>query len=211
VHEEDVPEFRSRAQTLPRVQLSQSELNDFGLIANGAFSPLIGFMRKKDYTRVVDEMRLANGTVWSLPVTLSVPSDNVPKEGSEVALYDGTTLRGTMRVEEVYKRNKACELREVYRTQDEAHPGVARVLGQSDTLIGGYIWALPPAPHNAALNGDAQHYSLSLTPRETRAAFKERAWRTIVAFQTRNLPPPRAHNDRANPPARRASAVSRDR
>jgi sulfate adenylyltransferase len=179
VREEDAPEFRAHAQTLPRVQLSQSELNDFELIANGGFSPLIGFMRKDNYERVVGEMRLANGTVWSLPVTLSVPPADVPNEGSEVALYEGATLRGTMRVEEIYQRDKGRELREVYRTEDEAHPGVARVLAQSDTLIGGYVWALP-------------HESPSLTPRQTRAVFKERKWQTIVAFQTRN-PIHRAH------------------
>lgn len=178
---DEVRTLVARAKTLPRAQLQASEANDFDLIANGAFSPLDGFMRRDDYERVVQEMRLANGLVWTLPVTLAFTPDGALKEDSEVALYDGDTLRGTMRVDEIFQRDKRRELLEVYRTDDPAHPGVARVLAQSDTLAGGPITALP-----------RKDSAISLTPRQTRAAFRDRGWQTIVAFQTRN-PIHRAH------------------
>jgi sulfate adenylyltransferase/3'-phosphoadenosine 5'-phosphosulfate synthase len=181
--EEQARELRAEAKHLPRITLSPSELNDLGLIATGALSPLDGFMRKSDYERVVDDMRLANGLVWTIPVTLSVAPIERPKEGSRIALYDGDTLRAVMQVDEVYTRDGHHEARQVYRTEEAAHPGVARVLGQSDVLVGGPVWVLPD-PRNE--NG------LSLTPTQTRAEFARRGWKTIVAFQTRN-PIHRAH------------------
>ena len=179
--EEQAREARAEAKDLPRVVLSPSELNDLELIANGAFSPLDGFMRKDDYERVVDQMRLANGLVWTIPVTLSVAPDDLPAEGTKIGLYDGQTLRAVMHAEEVYSRHKRLELRNVYRTEDEEHPGVARILSQSDVLISGPVWHLPQ-----------KQDPMSLSPSQTRHAFAQRGWKTIVAFQTRN-PIHRAH------------------
>ena len=178
-------EARERARGLPKLRLSGAELNDLDLIANGAFSPLRGFMRKDDYESVVETMRLANGLVWSIPVTLALEGADDRSgvaEGADVGLYDGDGLRALLRIEEIFKRDKERELLSVYRTADERHPGVSRILAQSDVLLGGPIAYLPKE------NADP----LNLTPAQTRDEFARRGWKSIVAFQTRN-PIHRAH------------------
>jgi sulfate adenylyltransferase len=175
--------LRRSAEQLPALRLSDRQLSDLYLIANGAFSPLTGFMRSDDYARVVPEMRLANGLPWSIPVTLAVGAGDAPTVGSEVALFDQQgTLRGAMRVEDVYSYDKKEEASRVYGTTEEAHPGVAALYAQGDVLVGGEVRVLPRQktwPHE-------------LSPAETRRAFAERGWRTVVGFQTRN-PVHRAH------------------
>lgn len=180
----DDPEaLRRHAATLPSLTLNERQLSDLDLIADGAFSPLTGFMTHDDYESVVTSMRLANGLVWSIPVTLAVAAANVPAIGSEVALHDAEgILRGTMRVEDVYSYDKKREAREVYGTDDEAHPGVAAMYAQPDTLLGGPVVVLPPV----------EERSRYLAPAQTRAAFAARGWHTVVGFQTRN-PVHRAH------------------
>ena len=164
--------------------LSARQLSDLELLGNGAFSPLEGFMGPDDYRRVVAEMHLAGGLPWSLPVTLAVDSTDAPAAGAQVALRDGQGhLRGILEVEAVYRYDKGHEAREVYRTEDRAHPGVAALYAQGDTLLGGPVQVL-------ALPEDAGPYHLP--PSATRAAFAARGWRTIVGFQTRN-PVHRAH------------------
>jgi len=185
-HGAEADDLRERAASLPAINLSVRQLSDLELIANGAFSPLDGFMGQADYDRVVDGLRLSNGLPWSIPVTLAVAADARPAAGAEVALYDPRGgLRGTMRVQEVFGYDKRREAREVYRTEDEAHPGVAALYAQGDTLVGGPVRVLP-APVGTTR---AAH---ELAPSETRAAFAARGWRTVVGFQTRN-PVHRAH------------------
>jgi len=180
----EADDLRRRAEGLPRLRLSERQESDLNLIANGAFSPLMGFMGRADYERVVGEMRLADGLPWSIPVTLAVDSADAPTEGSEVALYDAHGgLRGTMEAREVYGYDKRREAREVYRTEEEAHPGVAAVYAQGDTLVDGPVTVLPR-------EGTAD--PRDLPPARTRALFAERGWRTVVGFQTRN-PVHRAH------------------
>jgi sulfate adenylyltransferase len=186
--ESEATEARALARELPKLALSPSELNDLELIANGAFSPLEGFMCKTDYDRVVDEMRLADGLVWTIPVTLSMdalPALRTPRNArnDKIALYDDADLRAILHVADVFRRDKQRELHNVYGTTDEAHPGAARVLAQSDHIAGGRISYLPKR------GGDEE---LRLTPQETRAEFARRNWKSIVAFQTRN-PIHRAH------------------
>ncbi len=107
-------ELRARAGELRALHLSARQVSDLDLIANGAFSPLEGFMGRADYVRVVEEMALANGLPWTIPVTLAVSADVAPPVGDEVALYDPTgALRGVLRVQEVYSYDKAREAREV--------------------------------------------------------------------------------------------------
>ena len=181
---DEAADLRRQAIALPAVRLTARQLGDLELIASGAFSPLHGFMGQADYARVVAEMRLAAGLPWSIPVTLAVAAAAAPPEGVAVALYDPQgTLRGTMRVQEVYGYDKAREAREVYRTTDAAHPGVASLYSQGDLLLGGPVTVLPagrdPGPYH-------------LPPAAARAAFAARGWRTVVGFQTRN-PVHRAH------------------
>jgi sulfate adenylyltransferase len=175
-------ELRESSKSLRSLTLTGRELNDLALIANGAFSPLTGFMTRKDYDSVVASMRLAGGLPWSIPVVLAVGRDEAPTIGSRAALYDGEgRLRGVIDVEDVFEHDKKHEAQHVYRTEDEKHPGVAALYERKDVLIGGPVWVLPTA-------SDPQ----SLSPAQTRAEFERRGWKTIVGFQTRN-PVHRAH------------------
>ena len=139
-------------------------------------------MTHRDYEPVVTTMRLANGLPWSIPVVLAVDREEAPTPGTRAALYDGEgRLRGIIDVEDVFEYDKQNEARHVYRTEDEAHPGVAAVYARKDVLIGGPVSVLP-----------TQRDPESLSPAETRAEFERRGWKTIVGFQTRN-PVHRAH------------------
>ena len=178
----------ARAATLPVITLDERQMSDLEMIAIGAFSPLTGFMGQADYTRVVEEMRLANGLPWTIPVTLAVSSDVAAsiEPGTEVALADPAgRILAVMTVEDRFTSDKANECEKVYRTTDEAHPGVAAVLAQGDVFLGG-----PVSVVNRPANPEFPEYRLD--PAAVRAAFAERGWRTIVAFQTRN-PIHRAH------------------
>jgi len=185
--DEQAQELRARARELPSLRLSARQVSDLRLIGNGAFSPLEGFMERAAYERVVAQMHVAAGVPWSVPVTLAVSDEDAPREGIEIALHDGhDVLLGALEVREVYRYDKAHEAREVYRTTEEAHPGVAALYAQGDTLVGGPVTLLP-TPADAW-----PHATYALTPRQTREAFALRGWRSIVGFQTRN-PVHRAH------------------
>jgi sulfate adenylyltransferase len=180
--DDEVAEFAALAAGLPALTLTQREVNDLELIANGAFSPLVGFMQRADYESVISEMRLSGGLPWTIPVTLAVGADDLPEPGGSAALYDPLgALRAIIEVAEIYRYDKQVEARHVYGTEDAAHPGVAALYQRNDFLIGGPIKALP-----------YQHDPCSLSPARTRAAFASRGWKTIVGFQTRN-PVHRAH------------------
>jgi sulfate adenylyltransferase len=144
-------------------------------------------MTSADYNSVVEYMHLAGGLPWSLPVTLSVSTEDAKAyEGKQVTLADEEgNLLALMDVEEAFEYDKQEEARKAYRTDEEAHPGVAAVYAQGDMLIGGPIRLFQRQQHSEFL----QHRR---DPKETRAAFEERGWKTIVGFQTRN-PVHRAH------------------
>lgn len=175
------------ARSLKTVTLDARQVTDLELLAVGALSPLDGFMGKADYDRVIDDMHLASGPVWSVPVTLGVSADEARSlVGTEVTLVtpEGTPL-AVMQVAEAYEADRAREAVKVYRTDDMAHPGVEAIFAQGTTLLGGAVrvFALPPDP---------EFPDYRLTPAQTRAYFEAQGWRTIVGFQTRN-PVHRAH------------------
>ena len=180
--------LREHAAGLPALRLNARTVSDLELLGNGGFSPLRGFMGRADYEAVVESMRLASGLPWSIPVTLAVRSEEAAAlaEGAEVALAgeDGAVL-AVMTLAEKFGYDKRREARCVYRTEDEAHPGVAALYRQGDVLLGGDVTVLDLPPHD-----DFPPYRL--TPAQTRAAFSDRGWRTVVGFQTRN-PVHRAH------------------
>jgi sulfate adenylyltransferase len=178
----------ARASSVLTVTLDERQISDLEMIAIGAFSPLEGFMGRADYTRVVDEMRLASGLPWPIPVTLAVDRATAESiaDAGEVALADETGhLLALMRVDERFEYDKKVEAEKVYRTTDDAHPGVAAVYAQGDVLLGGPV-TLVNRPR------DPEFPEHRLDPAAVRRAFEERGWRTIVAFQTRN-PIHRAH------------------
>jgi sulfate adenylyltransferase len=175
------------AASLPGLRLGARAVSDLELIATGAYSPLEGFMTEADYVSVRDRMRLANGLVWSLPVTLAVTKEESGAlvNGRDVALYQGRRLLGVLHLEEKYRRDVAREAEQVYRTNDEAHPGVRALHAEGEWLLGGRV-TLVTRPEHTAFNAYWKE------PAETRELFRQRGWRRVVAFQTRN-PVHRAH------------------
>lgn len=175
-------EAQARAAHLPQVILTSVAEADLEMIAIGALSPLRGFMGSADYERVVAEMRLANGLVWSLPITLPVDTATADglRIGQEVALVSGAGQRlGTLTISEKFSIDKRREAEQVYRTTDTKHPGVARLMAQGDVLLAGEIWLID----RPASRPFAEHY---FEPAQLRARFAQRGWRRIVGFQTRN-------------------------
>lgn len=176
-----------RAAALRKVSLNPTAVSDLELIAIGAFSPLTGFMARADYESVLEDMRLSNGLVWTIPITLPVSRETADelKEGEEIALVEGERILGMMELAERFEYDRVREAELVYRTMEEAHPGVARLYGQGEVLLGGDIHLLDrPADRSFA---EFRH-----DPGQTRRMFAQRGWRRIVAFQTRN-PIHRAH------------------
>ncbi|MBD1807948.1 sulfate adenylyltransferase [Microcoleus sp. FACHB-SPT15] len=181
-------EFLEKADFLPRVQLTKRATSDLQMIAIGALSPLTGFMEQADYESVVNQMRLANGLPWSIPVTLSVEEEiaNPLKEGSLIRLDDTNGLFvGVLELTQKYRYDKIHEAVNVYRTDDEAHPGVKVLYNYGDINLAGSVWLLHRDPH--PLFPDYQ-----IDPAKSRVLFQEKGWKTIVGFQTRN-PIHRAH------------------
>ena len=179
--------LQERARTLPQLAVGSRQLADLEMLAIGAYSPLRGFMTRADYLGCVNDMHLANGLPWSLPITLAARSEQAAtfKEGTQVALVNAQgTLQAVMTLEEKFGYDKHHEARNVYRTTDDAHPGVHVVYEQGDVLLGGPVRIL-------ALQHQA-FASYRLTPTQSRQAFAQRGWKRVVGFQTRN-PVHRAH------------------
>jgi len=183
-------EERRRASGLARIAVSSRERGDLVMLGIGGFTPLPGFMPEADWKSVCDEMRLASGLFWPIPITLSAPAEVATglRPGSDVALVDSTTgeLLATMRLEEKYRIDKAHECNSVFKTTDPEHPGVKMVLEQGDVNLAGPIRALSDGGYASRYPG------LFLTPAETRAAFEAKGWSKVAAFQTRN-PMHRSH------------------
>ena len=169
----------ARASGLASIDLTARQTADLELLTVGGFSPLRGFQGSDDWKRVVHEMRLADGLPWSIPVTLAAA--NEAAEGDELALNgpDGSLL-GLLTVEEIFERDLEDEARHVYRTTDEAHPGVAAMTAEGSRCIAGPVRAVALPEHPATF----ERYILP--PEASRAAFAERGWKTVVGFQTRN-------------------------
>ena len=174
-----------RAQGLSQVDLSARQAADLELLAIGGFSPLRGFQGSDDWKRVVDEMRLAGGLPWSIPVTLASAVDAAV--GDELALHgpDGRLL-GVLAVEEIFERDSEHEAELVYRTKDSNHPGVAALLAEGTRCLAGPVKVIDLPEHPDAFR------PYLLPPAQSRAAFAERGWKHVVGFQTRN-PIHRAH------------------
>jgi sulfate adenylyltransferase len=188
--------MRERARTMTRVPLSPLNVADLECVSTGVYSPLTGFMGYDDYHSVVHDMHLANGLPWTVPVTLAVDEELADRiaVGQTVALAepdpgapDGERLLGVLAVAEKFKYDRQVEAEKVFRTTDEAHPGVARLYAQGDVCLAGDVWVFDrPSEVETTFTG------IRFTPAETRRIFAQRGWRRIVAFQTRN-PIHRAH------------------
>ena len=177
-----------KAASLKKIPLGPTSISDLELVAVGAFSPLTGFMTQDDYSRVVEDMHLSNGLVWTIPITLAVSRQQADelREGEEITLMEGQDhILGILQLAEKFTYDKEREAAQVYRTTEDAHPGVARLYAQGEVLLGGDIYLLNRPQ-------DRSFPEFRHDPAQTRRMFAQRGWRRIVAFQTRN-PPHRAH------------------
>ena len=174
--------------TAASIRLTQRQQCDLEMIAIGAMSPLEGFVKQADYHSICDSMRLADGTVWPIPITCGV--DDAVAEGIAVGdrvvlTDDRDRLLGHLTVEEKYRQDKRKQALKAYGTEDEAHPGVQVVMEEGDICLAGPIDVVT-ARH------DPMFPEHRLGPAQTRAEFERRGWKRVVAFQTRN-PIHRAH------------------
>ncbi len=187
VEEAEREELQARAKSLVQLPVGSRQLADLEMLAIGAYSPLTGFMNRADYLGVVNDMHLNNGLPWSVPITLSTSQSQADTLaiGSQVALVTQQgELHAVMTVEEKFGYDKQFEARNVYRTEDAAHPGVHALYQQGDVLLGGPVRVLTLPQQTFA--------QYRLTPTQSRAQFAERGWKRVVGFQTRN-PVHRAH------------------
>lgn len=177
------------AEKLQTISINKWSISDLDLIGVGAFSPLTGFLNEEDYRSVVKNMRLADGTVWSIPITLSVSEEDAAQIsiGETVALtgqHDGV-IYGLLKVGSIYKVDQCEEAVNVFKTDDLEHPGVKKLFERSPIYVGGEVTVLNrPQPERFG--------EFYFDPAETRRIFAEKGWKRVVGFQTRN-PVHRAH------------------
>jgi sulfate adenylyltransferase len=186
---DEAARLAEEAEHLPKVTVSERELSDLEMLTVGALSPLTGFQGEKDYRLVLETMHLENGLPWSIPVTLSLTAEDAKRVGgaTSIALMapGSPSAIAVLDVAEIYERDRQKEALGVFSTEDPAHPGVAALLASGDYCAAGEISALRLPDHDT-------FRTYRLTPAQTRAAFAERGWKTVVGFQTRN-PIHRAH------------------
>ncbi|MCO5566121.1 hypothetical protein L7F22_019797 [Adiantum nelumboides] len=182
------------ASTLPDVILTERQLCDLELILNGGFSPLEGFMGQADYQSVVTNMRLADGALWPMPITLDVSSQQVEtlklQAGSRITLRDprDDNALAILTISDLYKPNKEAEALHVFGSNDLAHPAISYLSKNvQDVYVGGKVQCVSRPKYY-------DYVALRFTPAELRQQFNKLAWRKVVAFQTRN-PMHRAHRE----------------
>ena len=178
---------KEKSETLAKVFCTSREFGDLIMFGIGGFTPLEGFMNQADWLNVCKNMTLENGTFWPIPITLSTNDEDI-KEGQEIAIvYEKTNETiATMLVSEKYTIDKELECKEVFKTTDTDHPGVAIVMSQGKYNIAGKVKVISDGGF------PDQYGELYMTPSETRSYFKEKGWSTVAAFQTRN-PMHRSH------------------
>ena len=186
----ELKETIEKAKSFTEIWITTRERDDLIMMGIGAFSPLQGFMGKADWKGICNEMRMADGTFWPIPITLSVTKELARKirEGQEVVLIDHENKEpmGSLVVEEKYSIDKVYECKQVFKTDDIDHPGVAKVMAQGEVNLAGPVKVFSEGDYPKKFRG------LYATPEETRALFEERGWRTIAALQLRN-PMHRSH------------------
>ncbi|TCS60307.1 sulfate adenylyltransferase [Varunaivibrio sulfuroxidans] len=181
---------RKRAENLKKVPMTSRETSDVLMFAMGAYTPLSGFMGEADWRGVCADMKMADGLFWPIPITLSASrelADSIDLE-EEVALTDGETgeIMAVMQISEKYSIDKAFECEHVYRTTDDEHPGVQKVMAQADINLAGPVSVLSEGEYPEKYKG--LYYSCA----ESRALFSKKGWARVAAFQTRN-PMHRSH------------------
>ncbi|HMC74326.1 MAG TPA: sulfate adenylyltransferase, partial [Terriglobales bacterium] len=185
-------ELRSHSRVWPSWDLTARQVCDLELLLSGGFSPLRGFMTRKDYEGVCHNMKLASGVLWPMPITLDVTEQlakTLSPGTSKVALRDPEgVMLAVLHVEEIWQPDRAAEAKAVFGTNSAAHPGVDYLLNKGNSwYVGGKVEGMQQPSHY-------DFKSLRLTPAELRNEFARLGWRRVVAFQTRN-PMHRAHQE----------------
>ena len=192
VSNKEVGELKTNSKEWVSWNLQPRQVCDLELLLNGGFSPLTGFMGKKDYESVCSSMRLANGTIWPIPIILDVSGEFADKlsTGQKLVLRDPEgVMLAVMDIEDIWKPDRQEEATLVYGSDNKEHPGVAYLLNKTNPYyVGGSIKGIQTPEH-------FDFRALRLTPAELRADFIKFGWRDVVAFQTRN-PMHRAHFDK---------------
>ena len=174
-----------KAKDMPKLTVHRDTILDIVNIATGVFSPLQGFVLQTDFLSILHEMKLENGTPWSIPVAFPLKESPTCKEGDSVALHDEENkLIAILHLEQIYSVNLDEATKAIFGTNDKNHPGVNKMYEMGNIMLGGEI-DLIEMPSPVVKNHE-------LTPEETRKQFKELGWKKIVGFQTRNVPH-RAH------------------
>ena len=172
-----------RVADLPTLVVADEIAGDARNIARGVFSPLEGFVTSEQFAGIINDERLPDGTIFTIPIFLTVDDPESVAEGQEVVLVARSapeTPVALLTVSEVYEWDKAAAAASVFGTGDSAHPGVAGYHARGDWVVGGTVDLID--------NGRGAHAKYNLFPAETREVFDERGWRTVCAFQTRNVP-----------------------
>ena len=186
----ELKESKERAAKLNKIEITSRETSDLIMMGIGAFTPLEGFMGKKDWKSVCDDFTMQDGTFWPIPITLSTSKEksDVIKIGDEVALVDTETseLMGTITVSEKYSIDKAYECQKIFKTTDLEHPGVQKVMAQGEINLAGKVKVFSEGIY------PVQFKDVYKRPAETRRIFEEKGWSTVAALQLRN-PMHRSH------------------
>ena len=168
---------------LPSIDISTDLRNDIENIADGVFSPLEGFVVQEDFQSILKHGRLKNGLAWTIPIILDVDKQTAVtiKDFKDVFLREGSNNIGILRVEDIYPFDKRAAMESVYQTSDLGHPGVMKMTSMKDWLVGGKIEVIKRIPHSPLR-------AYRMRPTETRSEITKRGWKSIVGFQTRNVP-----------------------
>ncbi|MBI2559352.1 sulfate adenylyltransferase [Candidatus Woesearchaeota archaeon] len=167
-----------------RINIDRDVLLNIEQIATGVFSPLEGFMNREEFESCIDDMRLPNGLIWPLPIVLPVSElicdDIKSKNAKKAGLFYESKLQAILKIDGTFNLDKRSSAKKIFGTDETNHPGVRKWLSQSDYSVGGEISQITPMKY------DFPDYMF--TPLQTRKMFRERRWKTICGFQTRNVP-----------------------
>ena len=167
---------------LTSIEIDDETLTDCWNIGTGVFSPVEGFLNRNEYQNIINKMRLPSGAPWTIPILFDASKEELKgaKAGDEVALSYNGNVAAILKVEDIYTYDRQELAKKVYGTNDISHPGVVKTNSMKDLLVGGKVSVL-----NASGKPDQQH---NYPPEETRRVFQEKGWKTVVGFQTRNVP-----------------------
>jgi len=186
----ELRERRKKVAGLSQLRMTSRETSDLIMMGIGAFTPLDGFMGRADWQGVCDELRTDQGYFWPIPITFSTTQEEADRlsESQEVALVDSESdeLMGSLIIEEKYRIDKVHECKQVFKTTELGHPGVAKVMAQGDVNISGKVQVLSEGPY------PKKYFGRYLRPAETRQLFEQKGWNTVAALQLRN-PMHRSH------------------